>query len=948
MHRIWLDWSKPCLPQVARWLVQHGSNEIGLCDLSQHVCVVPGQRAGRIVLELLVRECQHQKLRLIPPRMVTPGVLPHVLLDYDQPVAQPMEVQLTWMATLQGASADLLEPLLPRRPSIESWLVWFELAGTIRSLASELAGAQIDFQDVAEAAERREMFAEGDRWRALSQLAILYHQRLRSHGLLDPHEAQLQAIDAGTCASEQNVILIAIPELNLQQRALLEYGNNRITALIHAPESWSDHFDDLGCPCPEMWNRHALQISDDQISVVERWSDQAQVALDRIAELTDTRSHDEITLGLGDELLGPTLQHHGKWAGVDFHAAAGEQLLQSAPARFLSALADWLEEPRFVNFATLLRHPDVEHWLHSNQNTNSKESDYGVGDWLTLLDRYFSDHLHERLTGHWLGDSKQQHRLILIWDAVQQLCKPLNKSERNWSAWAQPILDVLNEVYGDLSGMDHTAQRKTLEAIRTLSDLLGQVVETLEPLQPQVSAPTAIHMFLSCAGEITLPQLAAHKHIEMLGWLELHLDVAPAMIITGCNDNHIPRTFGPDPFLPSTLREILGLNSNQSRYGRDMYLLQAIVNSRESVKIIAGRYDQEGSPLLPSRLLLTGDDETLVKRTRLVCAGTDLSSRTIPRGIPLAGAQTQFVVPDLPSDLPIPTSMNVTDFRSYLQCPYRFALSRILKLESLTDDGRELDALQFGTLAHSVLEKFGSDPGIKDSSGAEEIADFLIDTLRQTVRHRFGTKPLPAVQLQVARLEQRLEVFARKQAAVRAEGWIIRHTEFSFSETTSLDIPGQEPMLLRGKIDRLDQHEQTGAWRIIDYKTGESGIPPHKAHHGKEKLDPASSIEWVDLQLPLYHYLAQQNGIEGDITLGYFLLPQKADNTSLSLAQWEEEHLESAIETARDVVRRIRSGDFKRNEDYDSRYDQFAHICHTKSFAEDVSGESLADAEVAE
>jgi len=952
MHRVWLDWNKPCLPQVAWWLIQHGTGHAQQCDLRTFVCVVPGQRAGRILLELLVRDCQSDGLRLMPPRMVTPGVLAHALLRSDQPVAQPLEVQLTWMGTLQYAPADLLKLLVPQRPSLENWMVWFELAGTIRSLANELAGAQIDFQDVAEAAERREMFAEGDRWRALVNLADLYHHRLHDHGLRDPHEAQRQAIEAGVWESEQDVVLIAIPELNQQQRALLGGAQNRLTSLIHAPESWSGHFDDLGCPYPEMWNQHALQISDNQVNVVERWSDQAQAALNQIAALADTHSHGEITLGLGDELLGSTLQHHGNWAGIDFHAAAGESLLQSAPARFLSVLADWLEEPRFVNFAALLRHPDVEHWLQHDQTLASNDIARDIGDWLTLLDRYFSDHLHERLTGHWLGDSKQQKRLKLIWDAVQGLCKPLDSPQRAWGKWAQPILDVLNVIFCDFpetsAPLAPPAQRKTLDAIRSLSDLFSQAVEALEPLQPTVTTPTAIRMFLSCAGDITIPELAAKKHVEMLGWLELHLDVAPAMIITGCNDNHIPRTFGPDPFLPNTLREMLGLSSNQSRYGRDMYLLQVMVNSRENVALIAGRYDQEGSPLLPSRLLLTGDDETLINRTRLVCSSSDESARTIPRGAPHAGAATQFTIPDLPPDLPIPTSMSVTDFRAYLACPYRYALSRILKLESLTDDGLELDALQFGTLAHSVLEKFGSESDIKDSTEAEEIVDFLIDALKQTVNRRFGHKSPPAVQLQIARLEQRLEAFAHQQAKLRAEGWIIQHTEFSFSDTTSLDIPDQDPMTLRGKIDRLDQHEQTGAWRIIDYKTGDSGTSPHKAHHDKVKLDPASSIEWIDLQLPLYAYLAQQNGITGDISLGYLLLPKKTDNTALKIAEWTDEYIESAIEKAREVVRRIRAGDFMRNLLYDPRYEQFAHICHTTSFAEDSPGESFADTEVAE
>ena len=87
--------------------------------------------------------------------------------------------------------------------------------------------------------------------------------------------------------------------------------------------------------------------------------------------------------------------------------------------------------------------------------------------------------------------------------------------------------------------------------------------------------------------------------IELLGWLELHLDCAPVLIVAGVNDGCIPATGGADAILPDRLRQRLGLLHDDSRYARDAYLLRAILASRPEVTIVAGRHDADDEPLTP-------------------------------------------------------------------------------------------------------------------------------------------------------------------------------------------------------------------------------------------------------------------------------------------------------------------------------------------------------------
>ena len=79
MQRRWLDWNQPLLPAAARWLVQrHAAG--GRCDLRAVKCVLPGGRAGRLLLRTLIGHCNEVKVRLIPPQVMTPGSMVDVVM----------------------------------------------------------------------------------------------------------------------------------------------------------------------------------------------------------------------------------------------------------------------------------------------------------------------------------------------------------------------------------------------------------------------------------------------------------------------------------------------------------------------------------------------------------------------------------------------------------------------------------------------------------------------------------------------------------------------------------------------------------------------------------------------------------------------------------------------------------------------------------------------------
>ena len=935
IRREWLDWSGPALPLAARWLIEQVQRgEAGLCDLSKVVCVLPGQRAGRLLLAQLLEHCEAARLRLIPPQVHTPGQMVDVLAPHREvATATSFEQILAWITALRTASPATLGPLLPHPPDDSAFMDWYHLAQTIDRLHEELAGDELSFADVAKQAQTMSMGGEADRWEALQKLHAAYCSALSEAGLHDPHEARAEAIKHAPGPNDRLIVLIGVLDLNAVQRAVLNWLADPITALIHAPQELADHFDEFGCVEPSAWERTTIDIDDKQIVMADRPADQAQAALRAIAAHDGRYAAQDITIGLGDESQVPVLAQAGRWAGVILHNPAGEPLSRSAPFRLWQAGADWLAERRFAHLAALLRHPDLEHWLTArNGNTTAT----AIECWQTLLDDYFGEYLQGKCTGKWLGSPDQQQQLSIAYNAVNELFSPLSDAvPRCLRDWCKGALDVLSAVYvNDEEESQEQEDSALIEASSALRDVCADLASTAPQLCPDIDGSTALRLLLAQAGARRIPQDPRRGQIEMLGWLELHLDTAPALVVTGFTEGCVPHSLTADAFLPDALRRALGMTDNTRRYARDAYILKALLNSRQDVTIILNRRTDDDEPLAPSRLLLACPRSKLAQRVQTLCGEYETQPWVHPIGVDAPAERSRFATPKLPTDLTAPQSMPVTWFREYLLCPYRFALRRLLKLTGRADDAAELDAGQFGSLAHQVLRMFGEDTEIADCDDAKRIASFLDSKLRALVKQRYGDHPMPAVQVQMSRLRQRLERFAEYQAQRRADGWKIERCEYELPSSSVLEVPGEKPVRITGRIDRIDRHETTNAWCIIDYKTSESAKTPDKAHRGKNFFGG----EWVDVQLPLYQYLVAQHGIDGAVSLAYFTMPKDPAGVEVRPALWNKDQLKEAIETARMVLTKIRQGAFEMNHDLGKSYDDFARICQTTAFVTEAQG----------
>jgi len=919
MNREFLGWDAPPLERAASWLAERfGADMRGL------LVALPGARSGRILAESIARQVGSQ---LRPPKIVTAGLASDALLAVEGTPAGRLVRTLAWKQALAGLDADALSQVVARPPGKEDLAGWMRLAEEVRGLFGEVAAEGLGFADVAENEMLAPLDGEQRRWRALAAAQAHMVDLLADAGFVDPHLGRLDAIRAEATRPVREVVLVGVSEMNQLLRSALDLTEAPITALVFAPAERADSFDAHGALISEAWQSWETSLdAEAQWHVVDGPAEQARRAAGVIAGWDGQYAAEQISIGLADREVAPYLQAVMAECGATARDAAGTPIERTRPAVLLGAAARFLDGRRHADLAKLVRHPDFEAALRRVD---------GSLEPVDLVDRYHNAHLPWKADGRWLADPDDSRDKYLaasmgrLWRGVHDLLGGLlDEGEHQAGATAPKIRQLLQAVYGDRD-LNPTVEsdRLLIASLARLGEALTDLESLPAPLAPAGRADATLSLLLRAIGGDGVPPAPARPGeptIEMLGWLELALDDAAALVVTGFEDGRVPESIHGDAYLPNRLRQSLGIVDNQKRMARDLYATELLLRSRERVAFISGRRSAAGDPQVPSRIVFHCAESEVVPRVKRYIKGT---RQARPRVQGSAGSGREL--PRLTEEPEIET-LSVTDFARYLRSPYLFYLERIARLKTLDDRDLELDPLGFGSLAHEVLNRFGQDDQMRDERDEAKLGQFLTDTLQTLGGERYGRHPLPAVQLQLEQLAQRLRGFAAAQAKRREEGWEIRETEWSPSqEHVPFDVDGS-PIHLTGRIDRIDHHPERQEWAIWDYKTGESAPNPLTAHRRRDG-------EWKDLQLPLYCSLAVE--LLGDTEpaeVGYIALPPKGNEIGFKgINRWSQhkndgetfaEGMESAIEAARDVVRRSRGGECFTTEGFAPRDEIFTAI----------------------
>ena len=912
-RRHFLPWDRPLLPQAVAWLAEGWSGQAPL-DLSHRLVVVPTRQAGRRLREALAEFAAASGQAVFPPRVVTPEL---VIGAAEGPLgagASRLEALLAWADVALNIDLGEFREVFPIDPPERNFAWALRLAEQLARLQFTLAEGGVTIADVVERAGADT--PEADRWRQLGELERRYAEQLADLGLVDPHVGRIAAAKQPQLPGGiTQVVLLATPDPTpLVVEALGEIARQHpVEVVIFAPESEAERFDAWGRTTLDGWARRDVSLPEFERRVHLCADPAVQAAL--VAE--GVKRYDSpdgrIALGVADPEVLPLIERELGRAGFPVFNPEG-RLRRTEPLFYLlEALARLGRDATWEAVAALARCPDILTWLRTRRGEG-----FAAARFLRSLDRL----REERLPADF------DVALALGLEQVPELADLAQlRALLARGAFPANAAAVLAELFGARRlDLEQEADARLEEAATAWSEVTRGCSAARERF-PQVADAAWWDLALRLYGEEASPTDKVAGALELHGWLELLFEDAPHLAVAGLNDGFVPESAPGDAFLPESMRVKLGLKTNAGRFARDAYLLQALAACRPRLDVVLGKTAAAGEPLRPSRLLLQCAEAELPRRVAFLF-------RELENGRP--GFPWTRAWRLRPGGAEPVTSVAVTALRAWLDCPFRFYLRYGKKMTSVDPGKSEMDARDFGTLIHGALESLAGEAGLRDCTDAGVLREFLDAALTRRARAKFGAELTLPLVIQLESARQRLAKAAEIEAAERAAGWRTEVVERAFA----IEIGG---LTVKGKIDRIDRHGQTGAVRVLDYKTSDSPVAPEQAHlRGLRSTETprewviAESAEekprvWVDLQLPLYErVLAAEFG--GKVACGYFVLPKAVSDAGIIL--WEDfsaDLRESAWRCAEGVCGAIRAGEFwppRELAGRDAERDDFAALFH--------------------
>jgi len=298
-----------------------------------------------------------------------------------------------------------------------------------------------------------------------------------------------------------------------------------------------------------------------------------------------------------------------------------------------------------------------------------------------------------------------------------------------------------------------------------------------------------------------------------------------------------------------------------------------------------------------------------------------------------------------------PATVSPTSLENYAECPYRFFLKHVLRIEEMSnpEEMLKLDAAERGNIIHDTLERFFTEAGPREPD--QEWTERERRRLQELADERFAETEragLAGPELmwgsEKARIRRELNLFLTNDDEVRREtGARFQNAEKGFGRKTDdadqpwpparVDLGAGRRLSLSGQVDRVDS--TADGYAVYDYKSG--GTYAFREIESEKAADPL--VRGKKLQLPVYA-LAVRQSVEGAesarIEAKYWFVNEQEGFRQIGYAL-DEAHERRFVEVLNVITASVEAGQFpqtpsKKSGDQNStpsncKYCAFDRLC---------------------
>lgn len=950
IKRFFLGWDTELTMSVAERLLKEAKRS-EFIDLSHIVAVVSTAHSIKSLTYNLTELADKEGFALLAPKIVTPQ---YFLVNQANRKIPSQPQRLLFYIEAIRRTTPKISFLFPNTMDEDKNFSWYlDKAEQISILADSLASVGLTIEDFM-SNHLAIIGEEFNRFDELSHIEDAYFQILAKEGFEDINKVKIEsALNPKLPDGISKLVFIAVSDpipIVCESINILSSCAN-VEIWINAPHELEGAFDIFGRPNHDYWKIKNLEIPDfkKRVTLFDSPSDLSIDFINLIAEKNDSEKSklniDDISIIMPDASLEPSVRRSFLSHGIETYNPSGKKLHESQPYALFKILADFITHQDYRSFANLLKNADFLAYAGTKTDNLDYANLFSIND--KIQNTYMPGSFVELLKAVALIKKDS----ITSYAEILSIAQEFLKSSKGNTLWA---LSLTEEIYKSiLSNPSIEVCDDFSEAVKNITNAVSETKEALK-LFPALSNNDITELLTKNIQNLILFPAQKDNTLPLRGWLELQWEAnRPFTFIIGMNEGIVPSITTNDIFLPDSARKKIGLPCNDSRFARDMYILQTVMHSQQQgaqLNFVVMKTNHKGEYLKPSRLLLqTQNQKDFHERLNYLFRYDSIAFER--NKIEQSEYPVKYIVPTRPLKN---NSLRVTDFKSYLECPFRFYLKRILGYEEEIDDTKtDIDEAQFGTICHAILKELGDKLNNLDSK--ELIA--LLELKLQLYKSKFSSS-IP-VEFTFYSLQQRLKKALELMIEDREKRqWKALFTEKPFSLTLNSEklslwleenVEENFTFTISGRIDRIDIGADGKSLRVIDYKTGNVSETPEKDHYktvtartDESLIKDYSSFElngkqcrWTDLQLPLYAIIIGEMEEFKDYTVtdcSYFVIPKAVTDTRI--VAWQNigaDELAAAKKCVASIILNI-AKDIFWPPSAKPKYDNFEKLLYSPSY----------------
>ncbi|MGE3063424.1 MAG: PD-(D/E)XK nuclease family protein [bacterium] len=344
---------------------------------------------------------------------------------------------------------------------------------------------------------------------------------------------------------------------------------------------------------------------------------------------------------------------------------------------------------------------------------------------------------------------------------------------------------------------------------------------------------------------------------QVMGMLETRCLQFEKTIIMSVNEGMMPKGKSYNSFIPNDIRREAGLPGyelNDKLFSYYFYSL--LLNSKES--IITYSHSKSDSTDEKSRFI---EQILWEKRRGGIFEGREIELHSPEYNVLSLSSLEKVEKSENVMKLLDEVVLSASSISKFMNCPVDFYFQSLLKIPEMNDED-DLGMDVVGTAVHNALNKFYASK-IKEKIRKDEMT-INTDTIKQSIKESFSEKGFSNIERgkpylmseATARMTERFLECDIKRMDER--GSFIVGLEKTL--TAGFMFDGRK-IMLKGTVDRIENEKESGAVRIMDYKTGSAKeedvrIIERQELISVEKWLKAENDRWSKIfQLLFYGYL---------------------------------------------------------------------------------------------